>query len=320
MTAALHQGALVPSAMIGSSDAMRRLRATIEVVAPTRLPVLIQGPTGSGKELVASAIHSSSGRTGAFVALNVCAISDSMFEDALFGHVRGAFTGAHSDADGFLKEAHRGTLFLDEIGGLAMPQQAKLLRAIETGVFRQVGAKRDTSSEFRVVAATNEGLHDLVAAGRFRADLAHRIAAIAVDVPSLAERLDDLRELTVHFLEAGGYAAAISDETLNEMRRHLWPGNVRELKHFVECSAAMSGGSLHRDHVRTMLEARGASAWRVSMADGAHHGRELRALLERHGWDTGAVAKEMNVHRATLYRRMRRLGIVPQVRRLDIMS
>ena len=133
----------VTQTIVGQSEPIRRLRAMIETVARTRLAVLIQGPTGAGKELVAAALHSESGRTGAFVPFNVCAISESMFEDALFGHVRGAFTGAHGDVPGFLREAHGGTVFLDEVSGLAPAMQAKLLRAIETGVFRPVGAKRD---------------------------------------------------------------------------------------------------------------------------------------------------------------------------------
>src|SRR4051812_29569272 len=153
--------------LVGRSMAMRRLRATIERVATARIPVLIEGATGTGKELVASLLHQLSGRRGAYVAFNVCAIADSMFEDALFGHVRGAYTGASADAPGFLREAHAGTVFLDEIGGLPVALQAKLLRTIETGVLRPIGGSRDVASDFRVVAATNEGVGRLVAEDRF---------------------------------------------------------------------------------------------------------------------------------------------------------
>src|SRR3712207_954230 len=137
------EGCAIARTIIGESTAVRRLRALIEVAAPTRLAVLIQGPTGAGKELVAAALHAASGRRGRFVPFNVCAIGETMFEDALFGHVRGAYTGALSDAPGFLLEADGGTAFLDEVSGLQPVLQAKLLRAIETGEFRPIGAKRD---------------------------------------------------------------------------------------------------------------------------------------------------------------------------------
>src|SRR6185436_15443756 len=191
---------LTLSSLLGESPVMCRVRALIAMVAPTRLPVLVHGATGTGKEIVAAAIHAESGRRGAFVAFNVCAIGDSMFEDALFGHVRGAYTGAVQDAQGFLREANSGTAFFDEISGLALPLQAKLLRAIELGVFRPIGARHDATSDFRVVAATNEHIHDLVANGRFRADLAHRLGGVVIDLPPLAERVEDIGLLARHFV------------------------------------------------------------------------------------------------------------------------
>lgn len=146
------------SVLIGESPSMRHLCQVIRKVASSRLPVLIMGPTGSGKELVASALHMASGRAGAFVAFNVCAVADTMFEDALFGHARGAFTGAVAESAGYLAEADKGGIFLDEISGLPLPSQAKLHRAIETQTFRALGAKRDRRSEFRVLSASNEEL------------------------------------------------------------------------------------------------------------------------------------------------------------------
>ena len=154
--------------LVGESGVIRRLRATIERIAPARISVLVEGPTGSGKELVAALLHRISGRSGALVAFNVCAIADTMFEDALFGHVRGAYTGAGTDNLGFLREAHAGTLFMDEISGLPNALQPKLLRALETGVFRPIGSSRDTKSDFRLVAASNEPVGHLVDVGRFR--------------------------------------------------------------------------------------------------------------------------------------------------------
>jgi DNA-binding NtrC family response regulator len=149
------------SVLIGDSAPMERLRMLVAAVAPTRIPVLIEGATGTGKELVAALLHRESRRDGAFVAFNVCALSETMFEDALFGHARGAFTGAAGETLGFLREANGGTAFLDEISGLPFVLQAKLLRAIETGVVRPVGSARDAHSDFRVIAATNERLDRL---------------------------------------------------------------------------------------------------------------------------------------------------------------
>ena len=306
---AQRSGTSAPSGavMVGNSAPIRRLRELIERVARTRLPVLIQGPTGSGKELVAAALHSESGRAGLLVPFNVCAISESMFEDALFGHARGAFTGAMNEAPGYLREAHGGTVFLDEVSGLPLTAQAKLLRAVETGVFRPVGAKRDSHCDFRVVAATNEDLDTLVAEGRFRADLAYRLAAVVLVVPPLVDRLEDLRSLTEHFLGRIGAPARVTEDGYQALASHDWPGNVRELKHVVECALAFSDGNLRADAIRAALAQR-RSTVRVG-ADLLHERRELAALLESCGWDADAAARQLGVHRATLYRRMRRLGV-----------
>lgn len=297
-------------AMVGDSEPMRQLRALIEAVAPTRLPVLILGPTGAGKELVASALHALSGRRGAFVPFNVCAISDAMFEDALFGHVRGAFTGAMNDMPGFLREADGGTVFLDEVSGLLPSLQAKLLRAIETGVFRPVGAKRDVQSDFRVIAATNENLEGMVGDGRFRADFAHRIGAVTVWVPCLADRKEDIPLLVRHFLEIMGSGhVRVGNDALEILCRHHWPGNVRELKHVVEWSAAFSNGHLNAETLRAALAQRTSTGGRV-VDGGALERQELRQALEQCGWNTDIAAKELGIHRATLYRRLKRLGLV----------
>src|SRR5512146_522674 len=183
------------SPLIGDSKPMQRLRALIARVAPTKVPVLIEGETGTGKELVAASLHKQSRRDGAFVAFNVCALSDSMFEDALFGHAKGAFTGAVGESLGFLREANGGTAFLDEISGLPLAQQAKLLRALETGVVRPIGSARDAITDFRLIAATNERVDDLVDQGRFRPDLAHRLRGLVLTLPTLAERVDDIPAL-----------------------------------------------------------------------------------------------------------------------------
>ena len=292
--------------IIGESPAVRGLRALIAVAAPSHLPVLIQGPTGAGKELVAAALHGASGRAGRFVAFNVCAIGDSMFEDALFGHVRGAFTGAVSDSPGLLREADRGTVFFDEISGLQGPLQAKLLRAVETQEFRPVGANRDARSAFRLVAATNESLGQLVTAGRFRSDLAHRIGAIVIHVPALVQRLEDIAELTRHFVERSNAPCLIEDESIHALQRHTWPGNIRELKQVVEWACVLGSGRLSARVVELALSQRIAGVAR----EDAREYVELRRLLDVHGWDTERASRALGVHRATLYRRMKRHALV----------
>ncbi|MEP6733822.1 MAG: sigma 54-interacting transcriptional regulator [bacterium] len=300
------------SCIIGNSRAVQGLRALIEVAAPSHLPVLIQGPTGAGKELVAAALHSASGRAGRFVAFNVCAIGDSMFEDALFGHVRGAFTGALSDSPGLLREADRGTVFFDEISGLHAPLQAKLLRAIELQEFRPVGANRDVRSAFRFIAATNEPIDRLVDAGRFRSDLAHRIGAVVIHVPPLVHRREDIRELALHFLSRDNtVGASIDDDAVRVLQHHTWPGNIRELKQVVEWACVLGGGRVSARVVELALSQRVVTERAVErVSDDAREYVELRALLDAHRWDTESAARALGVHRATLYRRMKRNQLV----------
>ncbi len=287
---------------------MRRLRETVAQVAPTRLSVLVQGPTGSGKELVAAALHAESGRAGNFVAFNVCAIGDTMFDDALFGHVRGAFTGALGDSPGFLREADGGTAFFDEVSGLQLPLQAKLLRAIETGEFRPVGAKRDAHSDVRVVAATNEELDALVAERRFRVDLAHRLKAVSIRVPALAERVEDVPLLVRHFLERAGFGhLRVSAGVMLKLQRRVWPGNIRELKHVVEWAAVIAREELDEDVLGRVLASEGPRESAEALTAGA---LELRESLARHDWNAARAAREFGVHRATIYRWMKRHRIV----------
>jgi DNA-binding NtrC family response regulator len=288
--------------IIGDSAAIHAVRVAVERVAPLRMPVLVEGPTGSGKELVARALHTLSGRRGRFVAVNVCAVAEAMFEATLFGHVRGAFTGAVRDADGYMVEADGGTLFLDEIGGLPQAMQAKLLRALETREFRPVGAGRDRASDFRVVAASNQPLRALVAAGRFRADLAHRLNAVEIHVPALATRGEDVAPLARHFAAAAspGAPVMLSDAALARLREHGWPGNVRELRNVVERAVAFAvGGAVGEREV----------ALNGTMPAAAAERDQLLHLLDGCGWDTDEAARRLGVHRATIYRRMERLSI-----------
>jgi DNA-binding NtrC family response regulator len=298
--------------LIGESAPMRRLRAMVATVAPARIPVLIEGETGTGKELVAAMLHKLSGRSAPFVAFNVCALGESMFEDALFGHSRGAYTGAVSESLGFLREAHGGTLFLDEISGLPVWLQAKLLRAIETGVFRPIGAARDSQSDFRTVAATNERLEELVAEGRFRADLAHRLRGVVLTVPPLRERMDDIPLLVEHFVRRGqpNDVVVVMREALEMLQQRAWPGNVRELRQVVEAAAVFGREVLDVDAVALALANRAASREvAAAYSEGVAARRELISVLEKAEWDTERAAQTLGVHRATIYRKMKRLGV-----------
>jgi len=295
--------------LLGGSAAIRKVRALVERVAPTDLPVLIAGPTGSGKELVAQAIHAASGRAGRLVSFNVCAIAETMFEDAIFGHVRGAFTGALNSAPGFLREAHGGTAFLDEIGGLSASAQAKLLRAIETREFRPVGASTDVRSDFRLIAAANEDIWSLEQAGRFRADLAHRLSAFVIRVPPLREHAEDIPLLALAFLREMGADSDvfIGKDAIHLLTRYEWPGNVRELRHVVRSAMTLGGnGQLRADDIRETL------SWRARPSSPppqrSHADRRLVEVLEQCGWDTDEAARQLNVHRTTVYRRMKRVG------------
>lgn len=314
--------AQIDELILGESLAIRRLRALVARVAPSSLPVLIEGPTGAGKELVAQALHLTSGRTGKFVPFNVCALADGMFEDALFGHTRGAFTGALSDRAGYLQEAHRGTVFLDEIGGLGMAGQSKLLRAIETGVYRPVGGRADRHDEFRLVAATNISIVQLVAAGRFRADLSYRLAGLSIVVPALHERREDIPILARAFLERTDPRGMcrLSEQAIGALIAHDWPGNVRELRHTVERAAILSATPVvGRDTVISAIGRPDSHA----PAQREFGERRLIAELEAAGWNIEVVAAALGVHRATVYRRMRRMGLMTEscaTERLPVVS
>jgi transcriptional regulator with PAS, ATPase and Fis domain len=240
------------------------------------------------------------------VPFNVCALNESMFEDALFGHAKGAFTGAHAEHVGFLREANQGTVFLDEISGLALGLQAKLLRAAETGQFRPVGARRDESSDFRIVSASNEPVAQLVAAGRMRGDLAFRLSVAMLRLPPLRDRIDDVPMLANFFAARVGITSPLPDQVVETLKRHNWPGNVRELRNVVESCAAF--GDVSVSGIRASLARTGAP-------DGAENANvsELRRALEHSEWRVDRVADEMDVHRSTIYRWIKQSGLSRRV-------
>jgi len=300
--------------LIGESLLMQRVRSDIILLAPARLPVFVHGPTGSGKELVARALHVASGRPGAFVGINVCALGDTLFEDALFGHRRGGFTGAETDSAGFLAEADGGTILLDEITGVPYGLQAKLLRAIELKEFRPIGAKRDQRSDFRVVSASNEDLTGLVQGGRFRRDLAERLCAVTIQLPGLSDRSEDIPLISAAILrELTGDAVVLSDGALSVLREHRWPGNVRELRHVIERAFVFAEGNrIERGDVIHAVE-RGQVSCASSFS--TEETRALLEALERAGQKVDVAAAILGVNRATVYRRMRRLGVLPNAMR-----
>jgi DNA-binding NtrC family response regulator len=296
--------------LIGDSPVMQELRSSIRRYAPSPLPVLILGPRGAGKELVAQALHEESGRPGALVAFNTCAIADSMFEDALFGHRRGAFTGATSDTNGYLVEADRGTVFFDEVSGINETNQRKLLRAVETRRFRPIGARMDRTSDFRLVTATNDDVFAMVREGRFRADLADRLGVLIMQIPSLRRRMSDVPALAAHFLAlAGGHGPhQFTPAALATLVAHEWPGNVRELRHTVERAVLLSGdGLLDRRDMLQALAPHGASD---GEAKTSFKRRRMIDIMDRAEWDVDRAATLLAVDRTTVYRRLKRLGIV----------
>ncbi len=223
--------------LIGESGAIRELRGLIGRVAASDASVLVTGPSGSGKELVARAIHQASGRAEqAFVALNCGAIPAELMESELFGHERGAFTGASARRIGRFEEAHRGTLFLDEIGDMRFDMQVKLLRVLEDGLMQRVGGGAPFASDVRIVSATHQDIDGAIAANRFREDLYFRLGVVPIRVPSLAERVEDLPLLIAHFRQkrSGAAIARFDRDAMMRLMAHDWPGNVRELRNVVE--------------------------------------------------------------------------------------
>lgn len=308
--------------LLGRSLAIARLRTIIMKVAPTPVPVFIHGPRGVGKELVATALHAQSARPGRFVAFNASAIADSMFEATLFGHVRGAFTGATGDVVGYLGEAHRGTVFLDEVTGVSASGQQKLLRALESSTFRPIGARRDHTSDFRVIAAANEDVGGLVDAGRFRADLVDRLTGFVIGVPPLSERVPDIEILAEHFLATfdGSGEVALSRDAVSALEAYSWPGNVRQLKYVLQRAALLSS-----KRVITAADIDIAiAAQSVSYDDrrpmplrsaNAEERAFLLELLQSVAWDTARAAVYLGVSRSAVYRRMARAGIDAAARR-----
>jgi transcriptional regulator with PAS, ATPase and Fis domain len=291
--------------------------------------VLIMGETGVGKELVARALHAASQRRAEpFVAINCGALPEPLVEAELFGHARGAYTGAHAERLGLVEHARRGTVFLDEVEDLPLSVQGKLLRLIQEGTYRPLGTVRERSADVRLVAASNRDLESMVAEGRFRRDLYYRLDVLQIRVPPLRERLSDLPSLIAHLMirradaEKSPLASCELERAgplpaeLEVMRCHAWPGNVRELENVVErvrATAAVAGWRVGWAAVLAGLESREMAVSLQSTERDAGGTDQERLVLEkallRHRWRRAEAARELGVSRVTLWRRMRRVGL-----------
>ena len=255
--------------MAGQSVAMRELFAVLEMAAPSDATVLIEGESGTGKELAAKAIHDASSRAnGAFVVVDCSAIAESLIDSHLFGHVKGAFTGAERDRKGAFVEASGGTLFLDELGELPLAMQAKLLRVLEAQTVQPLGADRPVKVDTRVVAATHRDLAKMVSEKEFRFDLFYRLAVVHVALPPLRERLEDLPHLIgTFYARRGGDPGPIDGDNLDRMRRYAWPGNVRELRNALERAWALSKPGAKFRELRLWLDPQAAAPQHAEVID-----------------------------------------------------
>lgn len=311
--------------LLGNSPIINQLRRLIERIAVAPVSVLIQGPTGVGKEVVARTIHRASGRSGPFVPFNISGIAESMFEDTLFGHVRGAFTGAIQTTPGYLREADGGTLFMDEIGQLRLTGQSALLRVVETRIYRPIGGNRDCTSAFRLVSATNEDIGALAERGTFRADLFHRIGTYVLTVPPLRAHLEDIPLLAKHFLTQVtdvGQRITITSAALDRLQAYDWPGNVRQLQATIHVARyLMEGTVLDRSVVE---EALGIKSVVPELDDGLRQAlpsrSNLLSRLTQHASDIDAVARSYGVSKGTVYRWLRTLDIPTPQRRRSLRS
>jgi formate hydrogenlyase transcriptional activator len=306
--------------IVGESPLLRAVLNQVETVAPTDSTVLIQGETGTGKELIARAIHNlSSRRDHTFVKVNCAAIPAGLLESELFGHERGAFTGAIVQRTGRFELAHRGTIFLDEVGDIPLELQPKLLRVLQEQEFERLGSARSIRVDIRLVAATNRDLDKMVAAQTFRSDLYYRLSVFPLVMPPLRERQDDIPALVRYFVQK--YARrmnrsveTIPSETLDLLVQYTWPGNIRELENLIERAVILSPGTVLRvplGDLKIPLEPAAGELLTLEAAERAH----ILKALEATNWVLGGArgaASRLGMKRTTLQSRMQKLGVARQ--------
>ena len=303
--------------IIGNSPALESVLEQVEQVAPTDSTVLIQGETGTGKELIARAVHNLSSRCGRpFIKLNCAAIPFDLLESELFGHERGAFTGAIAQKIGRFEMADKGTLFLDEVGDIPPGLQPKLLRVLQEQEFERLGSTRTQQVNIRLVAATNRNLAEMVKRGTFRSDLYYRLNVFPIPLPPLRARRQDIPALVEHFVEIYSrrmdkQIEEILPETMSALTSYQWPGNIRELQNFIERSVIVSSGSVLQPPLTSLqaaAETESAEATTLEDVEREH----IRKILEQTRWvvagPNGAAAR-LGIKRSTLYFRMQKLGI-----------
>ena len=307
--------------MVGRSDVMREIFRTVERIAKAEATVLVTGESGTGKELVARAIHEHSPRSqGPFVAVNCGAIPSELIESELFGHEKGAFTGATERRTGRFEASDGGTLFLDEIGELDAAVQVKLLRVLQERSFERVGSSRPMSVDVRIVTATNRDLNEEVAQGRFREDLYYRVAVVPVALPPLRERREDIRLLAQTFLARLGPGKRLTPAAIGSLEGYSWPGNVRELENAIEYGLALcEGDTIDQDDLPISISRSGqAEALREQWRQGERSFEEtvtrfetdiLREALESHHWNQTQTANALGITRRVLKLKMDKLGI-----------
>ncbi|MGD8386415.1 MAG: sigma-54 dependent transcriptional regulator [Desulfobacteraceae bacterium] len=300
--------------LIGRSEPMRKVFAQIEEVAQTDTPVLIRGETGTGKELVARAIHVRSLRNhGPFIAVNCGAVPESLLESELFGHERGAFTGAVKTRLGRLEMANQGTLFLDEVGEIAPQMQVNLLRALEEKQFMRLGGQREVSTDFRLLCATHRDLSELVDQERIRSDFYYRIDVISIRVPPLRERSEDVPLLAQHFMERFSHemnrpVEGITPAAIRVLQGYSWPGNVRELRNMIERAVVVNrSGTIEERDLSFLRHEEAASTEGGTLEE--VEARHIERTLEGCGGNISQAARILGIHRGTLARRMKKFGL-----------
>lgn len=318
--------------MVGTCSAFLNVKTKLQQAAGSNVPVMLNGETGTGKELAAEYIHRQSQNAGGeFVIVDCTVLGEDLFESELFGHEKGSFTGAAAAKKGLFELANGGTLFLDEVGELPISLQPKLLRALESGQFRRVGGTTTLKSTVRVVTATHRNLSGMVKEGRFREDLFYRLSVFPLEIPALRERIEDIQCLVEHFLESFGQrdrcVYQISASALQKLTQHRWPGNIRELKNCLQLATCLCKNcyieeldiSIMRRHGTVlkpgMIERRGQVpvTQETEMQDtnplDAIEAEFIRSLIDKHQGNRKLIAAEMNISERTLYRKLSRLNL-----------